>query len=317
MPRIVGQTRPERLAEGAATGTPGRAEVPARPVRGHAQRHAVEPGAREIADDAARRRRHDQRQRAGPECFRQPARIGVEHAAPRGRQIGHMRDQRIEFRALFRRVYFGHRLPPWHPPRARRPSRSGRRRARRRASRAARTMPGASGSRSRVMRVDMGRSCQNYFTNYRIGLALARAISLGQSLNAGTGRRHELSRAGRGYLFTLRHVAGLRPADRGWARAGPGRRPSRRRVGGSRPNSPPRRSRRSTVSATRSAPSSRTARSPRRRAGRRPTRNGPPAAGTAWPRPTSMAGRACRILCSRRVSTCGTPRTWPSRWARC
>ena len=48
--RSVGLTRPERLAEGAATGRPTRRRSVVRDrMRRHAQRHAVEPGAGEVA----------------------------------------------------------------------------------------------------------------------------------------------------------------------------------------------------------------------------------------------------------------------------
>ena len=77
----VGLTRPERLAEGAATGRPACCQQRMGEGMGrHAQADAVETGAGEIGDRAGRRHRHHEGQRAGPERLRQSPRGVVEHA---------------------------------------------------------------------------------------------------------------------------------------------------------------------------------------------------------------------------------------------
>ena len=64
----VGLTRPERLADGAATGRPSAREQRLRDRMGrHPQRDAVEPGAREVADARSGAPGTHERQRAGPE----------------------------------------------------------------------------------------------------------------------------------------------------------------------------------------------------------------------------------------------------------
>ena len=87
---VVGETWPERLADGATTGRPKRREDVARDrmVR-HAHRDAVEAGGGELGDRAVCRLRQHQRQRARPERRREPLGRCVEAreraAPPRGR----------------------------------------------------------------------------------------------------------------------------------------------------------------------------------------------------------------------------------------
>ena len=79
----VGLTRPERLAEGAATGRPTRSRSAcASGWAGTRRRDAVEPGAGEIGDRAARRRRHDEGQRTRPEAPRASASALVVERRP-------------------------------------------------------------------------------------------------------------------------------------------------------------------------------------------------------------------------------------------
>ena len=82
----VGLTRPERLAEGAATGRPALLQERMGEGMGrHAQAHAVEAGAGEVGDRAGRRHRHHEGQRARPEGLRQLRAVVVEHALARAR----------------------------------------------------------------------------------------------------------------------------------------------------------------------------------------------------------------------------------------
>ena len=87
---------------------------------------------------------------------------------------------------------------------------------------------------------------------------------------------------------------------------------SRKRRNSARACSP-----RSIASATRKvAGATMTARSPRRRVSRKPTKNSSTAAGSALRRPPSSAARACR-RCSPRLSASScTHRTWPSTCIR-
>ena len=97
---VVGETWPERLAEGATTGRPSAARRVARDrMAGHAHRDAVEAGGRELGDRAAGALRQHQRQRTRPEGGGQPFGGGVEPREPlRGGEIGDVGDQRIERR---------------------------------------------------------------------------------------------------------------------------------------------------------------------------------------------------------------------------
>ena len=113
--------------------------------------------------------------------------------------------------------------------------------------------------------------------------------------------------------FTLKHVAGLKPAlDAGAvrrSRRGPGRcdprrsRPFRHRGGGAA-----RQDRRPARRGARRMP-----RSPRRPAGRISTAAGSTAAGTRCPARRSSAARPCRPCSASPRSKCGTPARWPSR----
>ena len=131
---VVGLTRPERLAEGAATG-------PARlPPATHARRDG-----RARATPRCRGPRWRGRQTCSPALVgttsvsgpgqnaRASALRGGVEAALRQRRLDIVAvgDEGIEARALLGGIDARHRpAHPWHPPRARRPSRSGRRRAR-------------------------------------------------------------------------------------------------------------------------------------------------------------------------------------------
>ena len=109
---VVGETWPDRLADGATTGRPKAAQqvLRHRVVR-HPQRDAVEPGGGEVGDRAAGSLRHDQRQRARPECLREPLGGSVESAqCARCRHVRDMRDQWVEGRPAFRLVKPGNGL---------------------------------------------------------------------------------------------------------------------------------------------------------------------------------------------------------------
>ena len=68
-------------------------------MTGHAHRDAVEAGGGEVGDRAAGRLGQHQRQRPRPERFGELFGVGIEaRQRPRRRQIGHVRDQRIERR---------------------------------------------------------------------------------------------------------------------------------------------------------------------------------------------------------------------------
>ena len=136
-PACVGETRPERLAEGAATGTPAAAQQRLRDrMRGHAQRHAVEPRAGEIADRAAGRSRARPAS-AGRARRLQRARAASASNAPS--RSAAARSGTCEISGLncgrsFAAYIFATVSPGSRRRRARRPSRSERRRARRRAT---------------------------------------------------------------------------------------------------------------------------------------------------------------------------------------
>ena len=109
---VVGLMRPERFADGAATGRADALQQRVRErMRRHAQRNAVEAGAGEIANRSARRCRHDEGQRTRPEARRERERALVEDALPPRRvEARHMGDQRIEARPLLRGVDSRHGL---------------------------------------------------------------------------------------------------------------------------------------------------------------------------------------------------------------
>ena len=70
---LVGETWPERFAEGATIGPPKAASKCVRDrMRGHAHRDGVEPGQCKIGDMAIRLLGQHERQRSGPECGGQP-----------------------------------------------------------------------------------------------------------------------------------------------------------------------------------------------------------------------------------------------------
>ena len=97
---VVGETWPERLADGATTGLPNARRMLARHrmVR-HPHRDAVETGGRKVGDRAAVALRQHQRQRSRPERGGKPLGGVVEtRQRARRRQIGDVRDQRIERR---------------------------------------------------------------------------------------------------------------------------------------------------------------------------------------------------------------------------
>ena len=108
----VGETCPERFAEGATTGPPKVAQdFAANRMIGHANGDAIEPGRRQFGYRASGGARQHQGQGAGPELRRQPLGIGVENRQfPRGRDIGDMRDQRIEGRPALGLIEPRHRL---------------------------------------------------------------------------------------------------------------------------------------------------------------------------------------------------------------
>ena len=64
---VVGETWPERLADGATTGPPSREQSARHRMRRHPHRDAVEAGERQIGDPHVRQLRQHQRQRPGPE----------------------------------------------------------------------------------------------------------------------------------------------------------------------------------------------------------------------------------------------------------
>ena len=77
-------------------------------MRRHAQRHAVQSGAGEIADGSAPCDRNDERQRARPEFLRQGERRIIEPPLRAGRlDAREMRDQRVEGRAPLGGVKLG------------------------------------------------------------------------------------------------------------------------------------------------------------------------------------------------------------------
>ena len=95
----VGLSRPERLARGRGERAAERLDHRVRrPARG-AERDRRKAGSRERMDRRIGRERHDERQRTGPEFFRQPLGARVERSvAPRHIDIGHVTDQRVEAR---------------------------------------------------------------------------------------------------------------------------------------------------------------------------------------------------------------------------
>ena len=82
---LVGETWPERLADGATTGRPNAASRMSRATGWPGTRTAiaVEPGRRQLGHRAIRPLRQHQRQRPRPERGRQPLGRGVEHARAR------------------------------------------------------------------------------------------------------------------------------------------------------------------------------------------------------------------------------------------
>ncbi len=150
-PAVVGLTRPERLADGAATG---------RPVSRNSARATSSEGTRtaKVSSPALANRLtgqswcapQHQRQRAWPERRGKAARrIVRDHVCQRRIGIGIVADQRIETRPFLR----GEDAPPprghsSHPRRAHRPSRSRRPPAR----------PGAARPRRRATPIASGRN---------------------------------------------------------------------------------------------------------------------------------------------------------------
>ncbi len=79
-------------------------------VGGHAQRDAVEARARQQAHGAAGARRRDDGEGTGPERLREREGVRIEHGeALRGVGVRHVRDQRVEARALLGGVDARHR----------------------------------------------------------------------------------------------------------------------------------------------------------------------------------------------------------------
>ena len=95
---VVGETWPERLADGATTGPTERAQDRARDrVRGNADRDGLEACGGEFRHRAIGRPRQYQGQRSRPEGFGELERGVVETADGAGRsEIADMRDQRVE-----------------------------------------------------------------------------------------------------------------------------------------------------------------------------------------------------------------------------
>ncbi len=95
---VVGDTWPDRLADGATTGPPkARRMARATRVGGQANRHGIEPGGGEIGHRAVSGFGQNQRQRPGPERLGQPHRRRIESRdAPGGGEIADMGDQRVE-----------------------------------------------------------------------------------------------------------------------------------------------------------------------------------------------------------------------------
>ena len=132
---LVGETWPERLADGATTGPPKAASnARATGCAGTPHRDAVEPRERQIGDAAVRPLWQHQRQRPGPERGGQLARR--RHRNTRGGarlDAADMGDQRIEAGPALGGVEPGDGLAvAQRRRRARRRSRSGTRPARRR-----------------------------------------------------------------------------------------------------------------------------------------------------------------------------------------
>ena len=100
---LVGETWPERLAEGADHRTAECREQSARDwMRRQPHRDAVEAGERQIRDAAVRLLRQHQRQRSGPERIGELFGGGIEAPKPaRGIDAADMGDQRIKSRPAF------------------------------------------------------------------------------------------------------------------------------------------------------------------------------------------------------------------------
>ena len=126
---VVGETWPDRLAEGATTGPPKARRIVARHrVGGHADRDGLEAGGGEIGHRAAFALGQHQRQRPRPERLRQRRWPCASKRAIRSRrcEIPDMGDQRIERGpALGLRKGGRSRRHWWRRRRARRRSRSG------------------------------------------------------------------------------------------------------------------------------------------------------------------------------------------------
>ena len=97
---VVGETWPDRLADGATTGPPNARRIsPRHRVGGNPDRDGIEARGGEIGHRAAGRLRQHQRQRPRPERLAPAGRLGVETGdPPRGVEVADMGDQRIERR---------------------------------------------------------------------------------------------------------------------------------------------------------------------------------------------------------------------------
>ena len=151
---VVGETWPERLADGATTGLPNAARMScATAWRGTRTAMLSSPAVASSRDRASGSPGQHQRERPRPERPRQPHRVGVE-ARQRLRRgdVGDVGDQRVEGRPALGRIKprDGERRW-WHRRRGRKPSRSERRQARPPPGRrAASAMAGWSAFRRRV-----------------------------------------------------------------------------------------------------------------------------------------------------------------------
>ena len=98
--RVVGDTWPERLADGATTGLPNAARDRARTGWSGTRTAIVSsPAVASSATGQAGALRQHQRQRPRPERRGEPLGVGIEARRARARpQVGHMGDQRIEGR---------------------------------------------------------------------------------------------------------------------------------------------------------------------------------------------------------------------------
>ena len=110
---VVGETWPDRLADGATMGLPNvRSRSVCHAVLWPAQADRIEPRRGEIRYAAVGLLRQDQRERPRPKCLRQQFSHRVEHRQPSRRiKPGNMSNERIERRPALGRIETRDRLP--------------------------------------------------------------------------------------------------------------------------------------------------------------------------------------------------------------